>query len=299
MSGDQGASADADRVLSPSATEPVPVSALSGDARSREGQPVSDPYTLELRNMLLASVGGYERFENSFNWRTFDPKKRAEAAVMDAVNVVEAGVADVAEAGGSPDLQREWLASAIKKWAAYQHAGARTMNWMITGPARFPVARNEKAMRVEAKRCDEYLAFAADAEGWTRRRLRAVDRREAVAADAASDAQHQEQRFGDVRVVLNKALDRVQVIFPDRPSEDERRILKGRAFRWAPSVGAWQRQLTRNGVWAAGQAMRDMGLTASDSDGNGEAGKTVGLDPKGDSAGGDAASPNQDHPPCK
>ena len=28
-------------------------------------------------------------------------------------------------------------------------------------------------------------------------------------------------------------------------------ILKQNGFRWAPSQGAWQRQLTRNGQWSA------------------------------------------------
>lgn len=174
-------------------------------------------------------------------------------------------MAELAEAGVEPDAQRDWLARAVRKWAAYQQAGARTMNWMITGPARFPVARNEKAMNVERKRGDEFYEFTGNVRSWAQRQSRKADRRAVVEADAASGVEHKEQKFGDVRVVLNKALDRVQIIFPDRPSDDERRILKSRAFRWAPSVGAWQRQLTRNGVWAAEAAMKDMGLTAGEA----------------------------------
>ena len=246
------------------ATGAASVSAHAGDGPSRD-------QCEQLRQVLLASVGGWESFKGGFNWRTFSPEKRARAAIEDAVNVLEGAMAELAEGGVEPDTQRAWLSTAVKKWAAWQHAGARTMNWMITGPARFPVARNEKAMRVEHARGEEFYQYTSGAHDWARRLARKAERREIVEADAASGVEHAEQSFGGVRVVLNTALNRVQILFPDKPSDDERRVLKSRAFRWAPSVGAWQRQLTRNGVWAAKAAMQDLGLTRdSDEHRNGE-----------------------------
>ena len=44
---------------------------------------------------------------------------------------------------------------------------------------------------------------------------------------------------------------RIQFIFDGKPDENVRNILKSEGFRWAPSQGAWQRQLTRNGQWSA------------------------------------------------
>ena len=44
---------------------------------------------------------------------------------------------------------------------------------------------------------------------------------------------------------------RIQFIFDGKPGDDIRNILKQNGFRWAPSQGAWQRQLTRNGQWSA------------------------------------------------
>ncbi len=41
------------------------------------------------------------------------------------------------------------------------------------------------------------------------------------------------------------------VIFDGKPDSDVRDKLKSRGFRWAPSVGAWQRQRTVNAMWAA------------------------------------------------
>lgn len=44
---------------------------------------------------------------------------------------------------------------------------------------------------------------------------------------------------------------RVQFIFDGKPDEETRSLLKNWGFRWAPSQGAWQRQLTSNGKYAA------------------------------------------------
>ncbi len=56
--------------------------------------------------------------------------------------------------------------------------------------------------------------------------------------------------IGDVEIVKNYQMDRIQIVFPGKPSEEIRGILKGEAFKWAPSQSAWQRQLTGNAEWA-------------------------------------------------
>lgn len=52
-------------------------------------------------------------------------------------------------------------------------------------------------------------------------------------------------------LVQNWAEDRVQLIFDEKPSADFIAQLKKAAFRWSPRFGAWQRQNTTNGVYAA------------------------------------------------
>ena len=47
-------------------------------------------------------------------------------------------------------------------------------------------------------------------------------------------------------------LNRLQVFFDGKPDEAARDELKANGFRWAPSVGAWQRQLNKNAYYAAG-----------------------------------------------
>lgn len=59
--------------------------------------------------------------------------------------------------------------------------------------------------------------------------------------------------FAGGEAVANKEYNRLQLFFQERPSAEERQTLRRAGFRWAPSVGAWQRQLNRNAMTAAGQ----------------------------------------------
>ncbi len=59
--------------------------------------------------------------------------------------------------------------------------------------------------------------------------------------------------FDGGRVEANKEDNRLQIIFDDKPDEETRAELKSNGFRWAPSAGAWQRQLNDNAIYAAGK----------------------------------------------
>lgn len=47
-------------------------------------------------------------------------------------------------------------------------------------------------------------------------------------------------------IVENAETMRLQLIFDEKPEEKVREVLKSNGFKWAPSQGAWQRQLTSN-----------------------------------------------------
>lgn len=57
--------------------------------------------------------------------------------------------------------------------------------------------------------------------------------------------------FEGGEVVINTEMNRLQIIFDGKPDDDLRTELKRRGFRWAPSQGAWQRQLTDAAIFAA------------------------------------------------
>lgn len=54
-----------------------------------------------------------------------------------------------------------------------------------------------------------------------------------------------------VTVIENVEENRIQLIFPGKPSPEIRKTLKQSGFRWAPSSGAWQRFLNNAGRYAA------------------------------------------------
>jgi flagellar motility protein MotE (MotC chaperone) len=49
-----------------------------------------------------------------------------------------------------------------------------------------------------------------------------------------------------LRIIRNRDLDRLQLIFDDVPPAEVRQALKSNGFKWSPRWSAWQRQLTPN-----------------------------------------------------
>lgn len=59
-----------------------------------------------------------------------------------------------------------------------------------------------------------------------------------------------EQEYETFKVVENTEAMRYQIIFEGKPDAETRTFLKSNGFKWAPSHGAWQRQITTNGKYA-------------------------------------------------
>lgn len=121
--------------------------------------------------------------------------------------------------------------------------------------------------------CDHYMADhqpQAPVETWqlsnnlatikaTRARLadlEAVTARGEQSADVETSA-------GVVRVVEDPEAARVQLFFPGKPDASTRTLLKSHGFRWAPSVGAWQRHLTNSGRFHADAVLAKIRTTTA------------------------------------
>ena len=210
------------------------------------------------RAQLLASVGGdMKRFHGWFSQRTFSPARQAESAIASWAAHIAEVVEGLSSGGATSEQVDQWVAGCIKRWAAYQSAGSRTANWMITGPANFPVARNQKRMDIEHKRLDELLDYAKEWKKWMRRQERRVEK--TALAEASATTEHLTIEFDCVNLVQNTTLNRIQLVFDDKPDAGTIAVLKKAAFRWSPREGAWQRQNTNNGVQAAYRILRELG----------------------------------------
>lgn len=78
---------------------------------------------------------------------------------------------------------------------------------------------------------------------------------------AASQAEEKRMSFqGLCELVENVDENRLQLIFDGKPSAEIRSELKSYGFRWAPSQGAWQRQLNNGARYAARRFLRSQGI---------------------------------------
>lgn len=87
----------------------------------------------------------------------------------------------------------------------------------------------------------------------TQARLDELDKRTEQAQQPADNT-----KFPGGEIVRNTEADRLQIIFDEKPDDEQRDALKQNGFRWSPRYGAWQRQLTQNAEIAARRAL---GLT--------------------------------------
>jgi hypothetical protein len=62
--------------------------------------------------------------------------------------------------------------------------------------------------------------------------------------------------FDGGRAEANTDMNRLQLFFDEKPDEKKRAALKANGFKWAPSQGSWQRQLTGNAIYSAGRRIK-------------------------------------------
>jgi hypothetical protein len=88
--------------------------------------------------------------------------------------------------------------------------------------------------------------------------IRRIQKRVAHLEKAAERETVKTSYQGLCDIVENAEENRLQIIFPGKPSPEIRAELKRCGFRWAPSQNAWQRQLSNGSRYAAECVLRSM-----------------------------------------
>lgn len=278
-------------------------------------------------------------------WTSFSPEVRGKQIVATYSAELLEDMETVKKYGRDPETYRQRYERKLVEWL---NSKGRTASAAVTGPSKFPTARNQKRLNAEQNKWESFrewreaviAAYKKDAE--RRRRAEWVEAqggevqaainqlenmkkahelkkrvnviiRKAKGADCTAELiaaglpaklateiqdptqfggagypqfsltnglnriKTQEQhvkklqaqeaakqaneetpgaaekvtQFEGGRLVFNYAADRVQIFHDEKPSREKIDELKRAAFKWAPSVGCWQRQLTSNGAHAA------------------------------------------------
>lgn len=66
-----------------------------------------------------------------------------------------------------------------------------------------------------------------------------------------AETEYEGWAFDGGEVKMNREANRLQVFFDEKPDRDTCSAMRHSGFKWAPSVGVWQRQLTDNAIYAA------------------------------------------------
>ena len=64
------------------------------------------------------------------------------------------------------------------------------------------------------------------------------------------ELQFEEVIFTGGKAILNREINRLQLLFDTKPNEEIRTLLKGHGFKWSRYEQAWQRLYNKNGIYA-------------------------------------------------
>jgi hypothetical protein len=191
----------------------------------------------------------------------FDHERVARAHVKG----LEENIKSLKDAGVTDEGVDRYI-SAVKDWWGKE---AKCASPMIVGPANFPVERQRKRRESANKANEKMAALFTSLIRATEPKKKytpqdEIKRLRECAASAcwssarkryatAADKLEAEQAAGTVEVVLpsgvrimeDKEAMRLKIFFTcGKPSQEVIDLLKKHAFKWAPSTGVWQRQLT-------------------------------------------------------
>lgn len=65
-------------------------------------------------------------------------------------------------------------------------------------------------------------------------------------------------KFKGGKAIHNKEINRIQLIFDEKPNEEIRNKLKRNGFHWSRNEGAWQREFNKKTIWVTSFLIKDV-----------------------------------------
>lgn len=208
-----------------------------------------------------SELGSRERIVSAFAGISHSPERFAQSAIEEYAANLNRDYESVAALAKTPE-QRQVLEAEMARFKEgytqrYQQwlgIVGRQMSAHVSGPARFPVARQEK-LRAQEREAVKKM------EEWRKRTIRRISGRVANAYDPTgstggrpSNPTPRKNIIENDIAVVERDVDenRIRLRFNDgKPSDAVRDRLKRSGWRWSPKNSAWQRMNTENTVYSA------------------------------------------------
>jgi len=204
----------------------------------------------------------YETARRAYLGTSFVPERRANQIIASYEMDCERKLNNIKEAGLYIEENKEIIQGCFdyyhKIYIEWLSKKSRCMSTMITGSSNFPVRSNQKKLDSEHKALELVCNYSIIRE--VKKRINRIKKKEIIQdrVESGDFSIHIIDQKPGVKIVNNTALERVQIFFDEKPDENMRNKLKQHAFRWAPSLEAWQRKNTANGLWAAKSIFKDI-----------------------------------------
>jgi GGDEF domain-containing protein len=137
----------------------------------------------------------------AFQWNSMDPDRRARGVQRDYVEVIGETYKKLAPLAKTPEQQaildaeiQRFRDGYIQKERAVLSATGKTASSMVTGPARFPVEKNRRAL-------DRERAVSDEALDWRKRAVASIEKK---LLDARTDEVKTDERWGDLKAKIDR-----------------------------------------------------------------------------------------------
>lgn len=104
-------------------------------------------------------VDMYRRACDAHNGTSFSPEKRGWSVINEHQKELDADLATLDSYGATDEQKERYISGYRAKLSAYLGAKSNVISSMITGPARFPTARNEKRFNSMMNRSNEMVEW--------------------------------------------------------------------------------------------------------------------------------------------